>query len=577
MLQKNRGRVVSRPLLCVLALAAALPARAFPGSDGGVVGWVEDAKGAPVAGALVSLFGAGLRGGGFVTLSDGSGRFFLPALPAGSYTLRALGSDRVTTRQITVLPNRDSIFTLSFAAAAQKVDSKNALEPTSPSERELNWLLRHKRRSVLEARSPEAETAKVADSIPASHNLLETLVPWVPELRGAVELMAAPSAAGARPEQSGLDLGSPSLGSLKLDGRLADDGRWSVGGLIADRERAAWRMAAEFILAPGSGHELQAGAGYGSRSLDGGFPAAGSGRLDNRTVGALFVSDRWTATDKLTLSGGGRYSYLGFVSDKTAFSPMLAVEYRTGEHSRVRGNIQARTLAPGGDLLTASTVQATPAMAVALVGERIRPERITRQDLALDRSVGRASFGAFVFREGVRDRLRNDLGGPSTAQTLRITNAPGLVAYGGGFNAAGQFGGIVKASLTYTQGRSRGAGFDEPRRALDPARANDGSFRDVVTRLETFVDWSGTRLVAYYRVNSWASESEARTSPVLSQRFDVQLTQGLPFLRSMTRTEWEVLVAFRNMFYEAAEAGLLDEVAIANPPKRLVGGISVRF
>lgn len=99
----------------------------------------------------------------------------------------------------------------------------------------------------------------------------------------------------------------------------------------------------------------------------------------------------------------------------------------------------------------------------------------------------------------------------------------------------------------------------------------------IVTRLETFVDWSGTRLVAYYRVNSWSAENDPRNSPLLSQRFDVQLTQGLPFLRSMTRTEWEVMVAFRNMFYEAAEAGLLDEVAVANPPKRLVGGISVRF
>ncbi len=571
-------RVVSRRLFCVLALCASLPAAAFPAADGGgVVGWVEDAKGAPVAGALVSLFGAGLRGGGFVTLSDGSGRFFVPALPAGSYTLRALGSDRVTTRQITVLPNRDSIFTLSLAAAAQKADAKGTLEPTSSNERELNWLLRHKRRSVLESRSPDAQPAKVADSVQARQNLLEALVPWVPELRGAVELMAAPSAAGVRPDPGGLDLGSPSLGSLKLDGRLADDGRWSVGGLIADRERAAWRMAAEFILAPGSGHELRAGAGYGSRSLNPAFAGAGSGRLDNRTVGALFLSDRWSASDKLTISGGGRYSYLGFVSDKTAFSPTLAVEYRAGQNSRLRANVQARTLAPGGDLLTASTVQATPAMAVALVGEQVRPERITRQDLAVDRGVGRASFGAFVFREGVRDRLANDLDTRSAARTLRITNGAGLVAYGGGFNASGRFGDLVKASVTYTQGLSRGDGFGDPHVPRDPARANDGSFRDVVTRLETFVDWSGTRLVAYYRVNSWSSESDPRNTPVLSQRFDVQLTQGLPFLRSMTRTEWEVVLAFRNMFYEAAEAGLLDEVAVANPPKRLVGGISVRF
>ena len=37
------------------------------------------------------------------------------------------------------------------------------------------------------------------------------------------------------------------------------------------------------------------------------------------------------------------------------------------------------------------------------------------------------------------------------------------------------------------------------------------------------------------------------------------------------------MLAFRNMFYEASEAALLDEIAVVNPPKRVLGGISVRF
>jgi hypothetical protein len=43
-----------------------------------------------VSGALISLFGSGLSGG-LLAVSDASGRFSLSALPAGSYTLRALG------------------------------------------------------------------------------------------------------------------------------------------------------------------------------------------------------------------------------------------------------------------------------------------------------------------------------------------------------------------------------------------------------------------------------------------------------------------------------------------------------
>jgi hypothetical protein len=60
-------------------------------------------------------------------------------------------------------------------------------------------------------------------------------------------------------------------------------------------------------------------------------------------------------------------------------------------------------------------------------------------------------------------------------------------------------------------------------------------------------------------------------------RFDVQLTQGLPFLEPLTRADWEVLLAVRNMFYEASQGGFLDELAVQNPPTRVVGGVAVRF
>ena len=73
-----------------------------------------------------------------------------------------------------------------------------------------------------------------------------------------------------------------------------------------------------------------------------------------------------------------------------------------------------------------------------------------------------------------------------------------------------------------------------------------------------------------------ASAAGPRASST-STRFDVQLTQGLPFLAPLTRADWELLLAVRNMFYEASQAGFLDELAVQDPPTRVVGGISVRF
>lgn len=571
---------VTRALILLTALGLAPTASSLPASDGGVIGWVEDAKGVPVVGALVSLFGKGMRGGGFVTLSDASGRFSLPALPPGSYTLRALGSGHAMSQQITVLPNRDSIFTLSFASGLQRLDIDAALERISPNEREWKWLLRHKRRSVLEARSFDHSARR--DASPQGGSLLETLVPWVPELGGAVEWTAAPASFG---ETRSPDLTSPSLGSLKLNGRLSDTGRWSLGGLVADSETTSWRMAAEFVVESDSGHQLQTGAGYGTRALQPGFAGPGEGRLDNRTVGAVFFQDHWQAGERWSLMAGARYSYLGFSTTKSAFSPSLGVEYRAGKHTRLSARRTARTVTPGGDLLTLSTLQAAPAMAIALMSPDVRPERLLRHDASISRSLGGASLSAFVYRETATDRLLNQLQRPGEpAGVLRIANGPGLVVQGVGWSLAGEIAPAMTASLTYTYGQSRpGDGFLGA--ALSPLQAAAGlasaeaSFHDVVARLETFVDRSGTRIVAYYRLNACHSQADAGTAglPALKQRFDVQLAQDIPFLRAMTRTDWELLLAFRNMFYEASEAGLLDEIAVVNPPKRVLGGISVRF
>ena len=59
---------------------------------------------------------------------------------------------------------------------------------------------------------------------------------------------------------------------------------------------------------------------------------------------------------------------------------------------------------------------------------------------------------------------------------------------------------------------------------------------------------------------------------------DEKLTlTNLPFLADMTQADWEVLVAYRNLFYEESEGALLDEVAVMNAPRRIMGGIAIRF
>jgi hypothetical protein len=65
--------------------------------------------------------------------------------------------------------------------------------------------------------------------------------------------------------------------------------------------------------------------------------------------------------------------------------------------------------------------------------------------------------------------------------------------------------------------------------------------------------------------------------PTLHSRFDLQVSQTLPFIGGWTRADWDFLVAVRNLYYEPSEGAALDELAVSNPPKRFLGGIAVRF
>lgn len=566
-----------------VALAAVMLTPAVRAEDGGgVVGWVESSRGAPVAGAVISVFGVGITGGSLITLADSDGQFILPSLPAGSYTLRALGTGHLPSaaERVTVLPNRDSLFTLSLTPvgepATRESDAEEEEDARKEDRDEWQWLMRHKQRSVLEAAThdvvlPEDFTATTLVTPAASRYAS------VGPLAGRVELMALSNAAAT----SALDDGRlpTGMGTLKLEGRLAEGVRWSVGGLLAESEGRTWRTAAEFVLEPGGGHEIQTGAGFGAghtRAL-----LSTGGPLDERAVGAFFVKDRWRVGERLTTTFGARYTYVGFLSDSHHADAILQIEVRGDPGTLVRGSVATRTLAPGGDLLTLSTVSASPAITWAQLDTGLRPARTLRAEMGVDRSFGSgAHLGAFAFHERTRDQLWTAF---ENGNTLHVRNSGDVGIQGLGFSVGHGFGSALKGSVTYTFGR--GVRRDGP---ILGARAaalgfREAEFHDLVARLETSIGFTKTRVAALYRVNALSDDGEKHggaatlDGPLATTRFDLQVTQRLPFLQPLTRADWDLLLAISNLFYEASEAGIFDELAVQDPPTRVVGGISVRF
>lgn len=558
---RSRGLTFALPL-CAL-LGAGLPVRAAE-APSSLMGWVEDSRGVPVAGAVVSLFAKGLRNGGFVAFADEAGRFALPSLPPGSYTVRAVvrGAQPTLSRRITVLPNQEFVLALSLPELAELSEAE-----ATERRRELAWLVRHKARSALEQRGLAAWAPEAEPDLAAAE------AHWVDGLGGSVEFVASTTSRYGS-DVSGLPT-PVGAGALRLEGRIAEGARFTVGGVLAESEDTAWRMAGEFQLDGDEGHSLRAGAGYGTRFVRPLGDAAAAGvNLESGAVGALFVEDRIALGERFAATAGLRQTYIGFVQDRNHLDPSVTLEWTATGRSRLHAAAAERTVVPGGDLLTLSTLANAPAIVYAALPSDLRAQRVVRYEVGADRSVLGTLVGLRLFDESSRDQLVNAFSGRGALRELRIFNAGRAGVRGATLDLSREFGGAIRGSFAYSFGQVRRAEGAMPVPRSGRSVLQEGSFHDLVGRVEARMQPTDTRLVAFYRFNLMREEGE---DAARHARFDVQVSQGLPFIGALTRADWELLVAVRNLFYEDSDAGTLDELAVVAPPTRVIGGISVRF
>jgi hypothetical protein len=102
--------------------------------------------------------------------------------------------------------------------------------------------------------------------------------------------------------------------------------------------------------------------------------------------------------------------------------------------------------------------------------------------------------------------------------------------------------------------------------------------RDLTTSVESEVPRLDTRVFVIYKINSGFTRPDAvALRPQLGSRFDVEVSQALPFL-NFSSAQWEMIVAVRNLFHEdLLDSSVYDELQVGRPPKHVVGGVTVRF
>ena len=116
------------------------------------------------------------------------------------------------------------------------------------------------------------------------------------------------------------------------------------------------------------------------------------------------------------------------------------------------------------------------------------------------------------------------------------------------------------------------------RRVPGLARTGTERLHDVTTTLETELPITETRVFALYRINTgYAGDHMTDLEHAPDARFDVQVTQSLPFM-NFSNAQWEMLLGVRNLFRDVVdEASMYDELLVVRPPKRIVGGLTLRF
>jgi hypothetical protein len=217
-------------------------------------------------------------------------------------------------------------------------------------------------------------------------------------------------------------------------------------------------------------------------------------------------------------------------------------------------------------------------------------EETTEAEMAVERDFGASTVSARAFKQHIDNQLVTVFGAEIPGQPAakvghyEVGNLGDADATGCAFGLRTVIANRLRGSVEYT---TSSAGIMPSRHlgylllvAPSMGRPMQERLHDVATSLETEVPETATRVLVLYRLgNGFARPTGTPEAafPGIDSRFDVQVRQSLPFM-NFSNAKWEMLLAVRNFFRESgSEQSVLDERVSVRPPKRVVGGVTLRF
>jgi TonB dependent receptor-like, beta-barrel/Carboxypeptidase regulatory-like domain len=423
----------------------------------------------------------------------------------------------------------------------------------------------------------------VGTSMRAATSLLDL------SLSGQVNLLT--SGAFDRPEQLfSSNQFARNVAYVSVGSNAGDLGDWAVRGAMTQGDVSSWILAG-FIVAPDTNrHAYDMGVSYSLQHYVGANPAALSAITDGaRNAAEIYGFDRWKISRALGIGYGARYSRYDYLAGGGWLSPRFSVTVTPLDRFRVRLLAARRMVVPGAEefVPTVSAGLWLPperTFSPLLAHDEFRVERSDHYEIAVEHDLNRTVVVAFrTYRQNVDDQLatffnvRSDPVGPSELGHYYVATAGDVQTRGWTTGLSHQIGTVrssVEYSLTHA-GWTPGATTSALAQATgSAARLGIENLSDLTTSVRAEIPRSATRFFVLYRLNSGFAPMDGLRR---SARFDVQVNQSLPFL-NFNDARWEMLLDVRNLFREPAlDASPYDEVLVVHPPKRIVGGILIRF
>jgi hypothetical protein len=596
-------------------------------ASGAIRGQVQDEAGVPVAGALVSALGSATA----VDVTDRTGRFELRSLPPGPYLVRARLSGFIAPRGqvVQVLPSGNALYSISVrrvngASVVASPVVPASLGPVVPTTEapaqadapargadgreaatdgdEVAWRLRHARRSILnDAEQVLVETTASSGPGPShvfghamesSARVATNFFADTP-FSGQLNLLTTSSFDAVQDMFAARAFAGRGVTNFVVGAPAGANADWTMRGALTQGDLSSWVVSGDYVTrSAATRHHYDLGLSYSTQRYDGGNFAALRNVTDgSRNVGTLHGYDTFTVSRAVIVTYGADYARYDYLSDTSLLSPRVAATITPAAHFRVNARLSRRATAPGAEEFVPpdTGIWLPPQRTFSALDAQstLTAERTTHVDAGVERDFGLATVSVRAFREHVDDQLVTLFGVEQPGQPSAVLGHY-FVANSGGVDATGYSAGVkaviasrVHGSVEYSYARGNWTPTDNLRYLLlvapSIARVADERIHDISTSLEADVPETSTRVMVLYRLNNaFAGRTFADASGV-DGRFDVQVRQSLPFL-DFSSAKWEMLVTVRNFFRDAtSDQSLYDELLVVHPPKRVVGGLTLRF